>query len=204
MTQKIQTGLLYGAVASLILAISYLFGIHSLIAKAASLVFKTDCVTASATSTLAYMTPGTATTTLTCGMGNDGANTAVLAIQVNASSTNTVYDIFVEESMDGQDWYPIPSFQSASTSKQFSLAVRPFATFGFASSTIGGVKGLNGASTTAQSFTATNNRNHYELEVPVRMKWVRSYATLETLLWDGTATSTAGAIWMQIIPKISI
>src|SRR3990167_2410847 len=167
---------LYGIVIALVLAISYLMGVHTLIAKAASLVFKTGCVTATATSTLSYMTPGTATTTITCGMGNDGANTAVLAIQVNATSTNTVYQIYVEESMDGQDYYPLAVNQSASTTNPFMLTTRAYATFTFASSTIG--SGQQGISGNRIGVNGTNNRNHYELEVPVRMKWVRAYAAL--------------------------
>lgn len=175
-----------------------LFG-QPLLSKAAQMVFKTDCKTASATSTLNYMTPGTATTTVTCAMGGDGANTAVLAIQVNASSSLTAYNIYAEESMDGQDWYPIAVNQSASTTNPYHLGARAYSSFLFASSTSGGgtLGNLFGASTTFEGFQAVANRNHYTIDIPVRMQRVRAYAALPI----GSAN---GAIWMQIIPRVEI
>src|SRR3990167_2795926 len=203
MINKIQTGLLYGFVVLIVLLSAYFTGVHTLLGKAAMLVFKTECVTASATSTLSYMTYGTATTTVTCPMGNDGADTAVLAIQVNASSTNSIFNVYVEESMDGQDYYPIVANETSTTTNPLILSTRAYSTFIFASSTIGGTAGLLGASTTYQGYEAENNRNHYELSVPVRMKWVRAYAAIGTTTTQ-ILNSGNGAVWMQIIPKISI
>lgn len=180
----------YGFVTIAVLAIAYLAGFHTMIAKAAVLVFSpTNCYTAAATSTLQYMTPGTATTTVSCDMGYDGASAAVLAIQVNASSTAAIFNIYVEESMDGQDWYPVG--QGASTTNPYGLGTRAYSTFSFASSTIGGaVAPANGV-----GVSGTQNRNHYELDVPVRMKRVRAYA--------GITGANAG-MWMQILPKVSL
>lgn len=194
-TNTFNRNILYGLIAFAIAGFAYFMGLNTLLAKAAALVFSpADCYTANATTTLAYMTPGTATTTVTCPMGSDGADSASLAIQVNASSTATSFNVYVEESMDGQDWYPIPS---ASTTDAFSLQIRPYSTFTFASSTIGGTTGMNGASTTFQGYTSTNNRNHYLIDVPVRMKRVRAFTTMPI-------GSTNGAVWMQIIPKTGI
>lgn len=188
--------ILYGLAALLLAGVAYLSGVHTLIAGAAMLVFSpTNCYTAAATSTLSYMTPGTATTTVTCPMGNDGASTASLAIQVNASSTSSLFNVYVEESMDGQDWYPIGAPDTASTTP-YNLSLRAYSTFTFASSTIGGTPSLLGASTTYQGYEAENNRNHYLIDVPVRMKRVRAYTAIP-------AGSTNGAVWMQIIPKIT-
>jgi len=178
-----------------------LFG-QPLLAKATMLAFKTDCKTATATSTLNYMTPGTATTTLTCVLGGDGADSARLLVQVNASSTNTRYNLYVEESTDGLDWYPLPVAEGATTTNPYSLAMRAYATFDFASSTIGGTAGLFGASTTYEGFTSINNRNHYELAIPVTMQRVRVYATLASTT-GSAATNHNGAIWMQILPRVS-
>jgi len=184
--------ILYTFGLALILIVSYLFGVHTMIAKAAQIAFTpATCYTAAATSTLSYMTPGTATTTATCPMGQDGADSAVLAIQVNASSTAAVFDVYVEESMDGIDWYPIQQEQVASTSNPFSLQIRQYAQFTFASSTVGGAL----ANTNGVGVNGTQNRNHYELDVPVRMKRVRAYT--------GITGANAG-VWMQILPKVGI
>lgn len=190
----------YGFVVLVLFASAYFAGVHTLLAKAAGLVFApANCYTAAATSTLAYMTWGAATTTVSCGMGNDGADTAVLAIIVNATSTNTIYNFNVEESMDGHDWYPIAINQTASTSPVLTLTDRRTASLRFASSTIGG-----GGSPVVSGVgvNGTNNRNHYTMDVPVRMKRVRAYASISS-----AATTTVngnGAIWMQIIPKVGI
>lgn len=189
-----------GVIAVVALA-AYFSGVHTLIGKAAQMAFYyPTCYTAAATSTLSYMTAGLATTTVTCPMGVDGADTAILTIQVNASSSATTFNIYVEESMDGMDWYPVNNNQGASTSVAFNVGTRPYNTFTFASSTIGGVPlttGLKGASTTFEGYTSVNNRNHYTLEVPVNMRRVRAYAAIPV-------GSTAGAVWMQVIPKFGI
>src|SRR3990167_92219 len=143
------------------------------------------------------MTAGTATTTVTCGMGNDGAKSAVLVVEVNASSTATSFNIYPEESMDGVDWFPIAINQNSSSTDPYNLTQRTFYEFIFASSTVGGVGagvGLKGASTSYAGYTALNDRNHYVLDVPTRMKQVRAYAVIPV-------GSAAGAVWMQIIPR---
>ena len=165
-------------------------GLNTLLAKATTFAFKTDCITASATSTLTYMTIGTATTTVTCSMGGDGAQSAVLAIEVNASSTASLFNVYTEESMNGIDYYPINNNQTASTSNPFNIAQRGYSTFAFASSTIGGVL----AGSNSIGVNGTNNRNHYTLNVPVNMKYVRAYIYV---------TGANAGVWMQIIPKIS-
>src|SRR3990167_9502009 len=138
---------------------------------AAEVVDNSGCKTAAATSTLGYLTPGTGTSTVTCAIGLDSPRSAVLAIVVNASSTNTQFNGFVEESMDGIDWYPVTVNQSASTTNPYQVATRASFNFQFASTTIGGTAAA--ASDNRLGAAGTNNRNHSSLEVPVRMKRVR-------------------------------
>ena len=180
-----------------IATLGYVLGVYSLVARAAiSVFYPSSCYTAAATSTLSYMTAGKATTTVTCPMGSDGARTAVLQVQVNASSSAATFNVYAEESMDGMDWYPIVQDQTASTSAPFNAGVRQYSTFTFASSTIGGVDvatGLLGASTTFTGYASVNNRNHYLIDIPVRMKQVRAYIAL--------AAGNAG-VWMQIQPRV--
>ena len=195
MTRTVKISLVLIAIA----VTGYLLGLHTLITRAAINSFQTSCVTASATSTLAYMLAGNATTTLACNMGVEGARSAKVVFQVNASSTNAVYNFFVEESMDGIDWYPIPMNQVASTTVPFSLNVNGSLSYKFASTTIGGLAA--GASENALGVTGTDNRDHGSFEIPVDMKRVRVYVTMP--FPTGAATSS-GAIWMQVIPKIDI
>ena len=200
MTDRIVSfGIVSAAIIGLVAVALFLFG-QPLFAKAGLTTFAAPCKTATATSSLSYMTAGTATTTLVCGMGSDGADMATLAIQVNASSTDSTFNLFAEESMDGQDYYPIVANEFSTTTYPLNLHLRAYSTFTFASSTIGGAGlgvGLLGASTTYQGFEAENNRNHYELSIPVRMKYVRVYAVM-------AIGSAPGAIWMQIQPKAGI
>lgn len=150
-----------------------------------------DCYTSSSTSSPAYQTPGTGTSTVTCNLGGDGADKAVVNIVVNASSTASIWNIYVEESMDGQDWFPVSPNQRASTTNPFNLNAAGYASFAFASSTVGGSVG----GTNSVGVNGTNNRNHYTLEVPVRMKRVRVYSGV---------TGGNGSTWMQIVPKAQI
>src|SRR3990167_1251002 len=189
----LQKSLLYGSTLALVLAIMYLFGVHTMIASASISVFSpSNCYTAAATSTLTYMTPGTATTTKSCALGLEGAHTAVVEVQVNASSTSSVFNTYIEESMDNLDWYPV---QEATSSIPFVLTTRPYATFTFASSTIGGT--ASGVSSNRLGVSGTDNRNHYTLNVPVRMKYVRVFTALGL-------GGTNGGVWMQIIPRQDI
>ena len=177
-------------------AVAFFISTDTRVGNASLSVFApTDCYTAAATSTLTYMTAGTATSTVTCWTGNDAASEAVLAIVVNASTTSSIFNIFVEESMDNQDWFPISLNQSASTTSQFDLTVRSIARFTFASSTIGAV--AKGTGSNYLGVTGTNNRNHYTVDIPVRMKWVRAHAGIEV-------GADNGAVWMKVIPKQGI
>src|SRR3990167_355779 len=182
---------------------SYFSGVHTVLVKAASIVFSPpNCfmaiggVKATATSTLNYMTPGTATSTVTCELGTDGSKSAVLVVEVNATSTNTTYVLGVEESMDSQDWFPVTLGQIASTTNPFNLSVVAPGRFQyqFASSTIGGVAVTTGT----LGVAGTNNRNHFSLDIPVRMDRVRVWASLATTTGDA---GDNGAVWMKIIPK---
>ncbi len=174
---------------------AYFMGLNSLIAKAAALGFSpSNCYTASATTSPAYINGwGTGTTTVSCTSGSDGANSAVLAVEVNGSSTASIVNINVEESMDGLDWFPITPPQAASTTNPFVIATRGAFQITFASSTMGGVT----ADTGSLGVSGTNNRNDYVIDVPVRMKRVRAYATIP-------AAANNAAVWMQIIPRQSI
>ncbi len=158
--------------------------------RAAISAFRTDCYSAAATSTLAYMTPGTATTTTGCNLYIDGARTATANIVVNASSSLAVFNVYVEESMDGQDWFPVAPIQVGSTSVAFNAGLRAFTSFTFASSTIGQT-GIGVGSNTL-GVNGTHNRNHYTFDIPVRMKRVRILTTL---------TGANAGVWQQIVPR---
>lgn len=163
--------------------------------KAAILNFTpTTCYTAAATSSLAYQTPGAATSTLAgCLLGSDGAQSAVLISQVNASSTNSVNNFFVEESMDNIDWYPINLGYLASTTTTFTVNAPGMFSYRYASSTIGGVPNTTGL----LGQDGTNNRNEFVVDIPVRMRYVRAYAACAT-------GGTNCAVWMKIIPRQNV
>jgi hypothetical protein len=158
-----------------------------------------SCYTAAATSSLAYMTPGTGTSTVSCNIGADGARSAVLAIQVNASSTATTFAFAVEESMNNIDWYPLTLNQVASSTSPFSITLRGTATLTFASSTIG--QTALDASGNQLGALGTNNRNHYILELPTHMRYVRTIASVSTTTG---AAPLNGAVWMHILPRQEI
>ena len=194
-----------GVIMAVVLGV-YFSGLYTKLAGAVGQSFSpADCYTAAATSTLTYMTIGTATTTVTCGLGLNGASSATLLVMVNASSTNTTLNIYAEESLDGQDWFPISQDQTASTSAPFTMAVRQYSTLVFASSTISGSAGVvaNGI-----GLSGTNNRNHYQIDVPVKMKRVRAYTVVPVPSTYGTGltgtTTYNGAVWMQIVPRSDI
>ncbi len=159
-----------------------------------------DCYTAAATSTLAYMTPGTATTTVTCVMGQSGGSSAILNVIVNATSTNTLYRFVVEESMDGDDWFTIAT--TTPNSSWISDGYDSVFTYIFASSTVYGATANAGAS--LLGVDGTNNRNHFSIDIPVRMKQVRVRVNLPiNAVGVGATTTYRGALWMQIVPKIN-
>ena len=189
---------LLGGIAVLIVSLIYFSAVKPFRAGAVAVVIDdARCETATATSTLTYMTWGAATTTLTCIIGNDAAQTAVLSLQVNASSTNSIFNLFAEESMDGTDWYQISFNQSASTTNPFNLTDEGSATLTFASSTIGAKATGDDGNHLGQA--GGNNRGNYLLDIPVRLNRVRVHAALGTT--TGPTGPLNGAVWMQILPK---
>jgi len=192
----------------------YAMGAWTQIVRAAISAFSPPtCYTNAATTTPAYMTPGTATSTVTCNLGSEGARTATIIAEVNATSTNSKYKIFVEESYDGIDYFPTVINQTASTteaSQTFDASVTGSVSYKFAStSTLNGVAvgGVGSA-----GINGTNNRNHFMVDVPVRLRYVRAYAvipspTMSLGCYDGVCNATTsynGAIWMQILPKVDV
>ena len=158
-----------------------------------------DCYTSSATSTLSYMTDGTATTTLSClGVGPGEATLTVIA---NASSTGTTYVFYVEESSNGQDWFPV---SSTTPSSSFSFQdVGVYERIVFASSTIGAT--ALGASLNQEGAGGTNNRNHYLIDIPLRLQHVRVHAALaSTTIPDIQEEGDNGAVRLQIHPKTNL
>lgn len=145
-----------------------------------------------ATSTaLAYLTPGTATTTTPVYDSNqvDGTNekatsntfstdSAVFAMQVNASTTATNYNIAFEYSNGsncgavpaGCDWYADTLFAQASTSPSVSLNTSRTFSWLFASSTVGGA----GSSAGLLGINGTNNRSTRVWTVATPMRYVRA------------------------------
>lgn len=178
----------------MIITAMLIIGLGSRVAKATISMFTpSTCYTAAATTTLSYMTAGAATSTVSCLVGPDGANSARLNIEVNASSTATNYAFNIEESMDGIDYFPTTLPQSASTTAPFALTARNSYSIVFASSTLGGV----GVGTGSLGVNGSNNRNHYSVDIPVSMRYVRVYASLPV-------GSAQGAVWMQILPRQSV
>ena len=178
--------------------VGYVFGVHTMIVNAlgSSTIGSTfgnpSCVTNAATSSPAYQTAGTASSTVTCTLGADGATSATLSMIVNATSTSSSWLVYVEESQNDTDWFPIELPQLASTTSPFDLTQRNFFSFTFASSTIG--QGGIGTGDNYLGVNGENNRNNYIVDVPVRMRMVRAISTIPV-------GSSAGAMWMQILPK---
>lgn len=189
MTLKLKYGIAGVGIGLVLMLLA--IGFRSQIARAAISVFSpATCYTAAATTTLNYMTPGAATTTVTCALGIEGAKSATVNYIVNASSTSAVFTSYVEESMDGIDWFPAPINQEASSTRPIDLNLRDYVTFTFASSTIGG-----GVAGELLGANGTNNRNHYEAVIPVRMKHVRVHTGL---------TGVNAGLWVRIVPRIDI
>lgn len=162
------------------------------VVKATILAFSpATCYTASATSTLRYLAWGAGTTTVTCNMSPDGAEEAVIAFQLTASSTGTDLRFAVEESMDGQDWYPVLATgqELGTTSPEVNLALKGTYAYKFSSSSA-----LQGGVAFAGQATSTG-----AFSVPVRMKQIRAYAYLAST--SGHLTNKNGAIWFQILPR---
>ena len=184
--KKYKLGLILGLIVITALLI---VGYSTNVVKAAISAFSpSNCYTAAATTSPAYMSGGVATSTVTCNMSPNGALTAVIAIEVNASSTSSIFNTYVEESMDGLDWFPT---RVASSTRLVSTDANTYYSYTFASST------LKGVVTPVLGVAGLNNRNHYSFDVPVRMKYVRAYTVIPI-------GSNPGAVWMQIIPRQDI
>lgn len=149
------------------------------------------------TTAVSYMTPGTGTTTTPVydSWGVDGTNqintgnnyytnSAVLALQVNASSTATNFNIAFEYSNGTNcgttpaacDWYADVLFATASTSPGVSLNTTRTYSWLFASSTVGGAGGGSGG---LQGINGTNNRATRVLSITaIPMRYVRAVITV--------------------------
>ena len=208
MTNTLRLRYILGSITiTALLIIGYISGIYTKMAMAAISIFSpSTCYTNLATTSPAYMTPGTATSTVSCNLGIEGAKAAVLTVQVNATSTNTLYKVFVEESWDGIDYYPVSMNQTASTTGiggTFDASVGGSISYKFASTTT--INGAGVGASTSLGVNGTNNRNHFEVDIPVRLRYVRAYAVLPSPPITNAATSSYnGAIWMQILPRQDI
>ncbi len=146
-----------------------------------------------ATSSQIYMTAGRATTTATCFLAGSVVSPVMVEAVLNGSSSaTTIYNFFAEGSMDGQDWFPIPLGENASTTNPFNIGLNRGYYYAFSSSTIGGTG--QGTGLNYLGADGTNNRNHVSFEVPVRMNYVRVYSAL-------AAGSRNGSVWFRILPK---
>lgn len=150
--------------------------------------------TTATTTALAYLTPGTATTTTPVydSLQSDGTNqanqgntyatdSAVFALQVNASSTASVFGITFEYSNGancgvtpaGCDWYQDTLYSDASTTPVVSISTIRSYQFVFASSTVGGIS----ANTGLLGINGTNNRATRVMSVKTPMRYVRAVIT---------------------------
>jgi len=154
---------------------------------------------------------GTATSTVSCPLGrqgNDKPDIATVIVVVNASSTATKLDFFVEESLDNIDWFPIAAdLRTFATSTlagdELPINIRPFFSAVFASTTIG--QTALGASDASQGLDGSDNRNHYMFDIPVRLEYVRVIGVAApTSTDDCTICEGDALLWMHIIPKISL
>lgn|SRR3990167_10687652 len=188
MTSKEKVGIvgLIFAVAALLFVVNSRAGI---LGASVAEFSPSNCYTAAATTSPAYMTVGAATSTVTCALGENGAESAMLNIEVNATSTASVFNFYVEESMGGVDWFPIAKSRVASTTNPFDISVNETFRFTFASSTVG--RGIPPVAS-GIGINGTDNRNHYSVEIPVTMKRVRVISGV---------TGANGAVWMQIVPR---
>lgn len=157
-------------------------------AHANPLRFPATVSTAAATTSPTYMTPGTATSTITYdawanGGGSQAFDKATLLLQMTASSTSTTYNVSVEYSQDGIDWYSDALLQSttATSTQSYSVATPISYSVKYASTTPGG--GL---------VLATSNTALRAITVPTPTRYVRVFTAL-------ALGGTNGAIWQQIV-----
>lgn len=157
--------------------------------SASPLYFPSTSKTATATSTLSYMTPGTATSTLAYDSYTAGDNfktdMASLLVQTTASSSSAVFNISIEYSQDGIDWYQdnLSSFQASSTPGTTNVSKFNSLTFTAASSTIDGV--------------LSNAPQSRVINVMMPTRFVRAVISVGI----GSAN---GAVWAQWIPAKQI
>lgn len=171
-----------------ILGLVVIIGFVAQPVHAQPLQFVPTVQTAPATTTLSYMTPGTATTTLTYDSFLNGQikgiNQGVLLTQFTASSTGTIFNINIEDSQDGIDWYKDNTNAiAATTSLPYALNTVNSYTFPFASTSADGAP------------VAANNKTSFKavtIDFPTR--FVRIFYTL-------VLGGNNGAVWGQFISE---
>lgn len=187
---KLKTSLVLAALMCLGLLIGIYLTYTNKVSVGAPSINTSYAQTSTATTSISYATPGTATSTLvydasevngtnqTNSGNNWSAESALLLLDVNASSTASVFNVKYEFSTDNLDWYSDYT-SSATTTSNFNVT--------FATSTVGGVaagavKGING----------TANRNTYAFSVPTPVRYVRAIISI---------TGANGTFWGKIVPK---
>lgn len=201
-TKKIFIGL---AMLGVIAFFSFFAGFAQLV-KASASFFNREAVCTNtsslSTTSIAWMTPGTATSTVTCG-SFDKAESALLIVQENASSSNSTFNYYVEESTDNIDWYPVTpglivldSMVTSAATASTTLAAQNVQTIvhKFATTTVGGAATQNG---TLTGYNGTQNRFGFTATIPVRAQYVRVYATMASST-TGSNGGGNGGVWMQI------
>lgn len=154
-------------------------------------IFAPGASTSAATSTPAFVGSGVATTTLSydayaplTNTKQYAANKVGLLVQLAASSTATTYNMAIEYSQDGIDWYrnfTVDPNGLGTTTTPYIVQTPSSISWKFASSTIGGASLTN-----ANSATSTA-----AFIIPTPFRFVRIV---------GTMTGGAGAVWMQFVP----
>lgn len=173
-----------------LVALSAIFAILLLApsAHANPLRFPATVTTSSATTSPVFLTPGTATSTVTYdawanGGGSQAFDKATLLLQMTASSTSTTYNVSVEYSQDGIDWYSDALLQSVTgtSSQRYSVNTPIGYSITYASTTPGGA-----------IVPATANTAYRALTIPTPTRFVRVFTAL-------AIGGTNGAIWQQIV-----
>lgn len=177
-----------GAVLALAIAISTIFLIPLAPAHANPFRFPASAATSAATTSPVYMTPGTATTTVTYdsyanGGGSQATDKATLLMQMTASSTSTTYNVALEYSQDGIDWYSDSQLTGtlATTTQVFQTNTPISYSIKYASTTPDG--GI---------VLANSNTAYRALTIPTPTRFVRVFSSL-------AVGGTNGATWLQII-----
>lgn len=149
-----------------------------------------------ATSTQAFITPGAATSTLTYDLGlgaAQGADSAILALAFTGSSTpsnsalaTTTYNVSIEYSQDGIDWYGDGMFPSTTTPNVGVGAAKTH------SITLG-------TQTTGGSLIGSTTPTRVLFEVPTPTRYVRAVFSIPLQL-NGTNNAN-GALYAEFVSK---